>query len=454
MTSSGERAARVREMMQAKNVVDAARSANVFPSTFEGSDDTTPSVSQRRRRRRETGVDPVGVASLMIDDEGILFWNIGSGRLRSGGGRRRMRRGVPESPPGEIVELYHYDKLDPNEVNALLITKDQELTPQQGLWSLTLKGKGTALQSVQRGAPPLVTGKKRRLLFIHGTFSKTEAFFAGMEHAPNGKKSIATLFDRYEEVLAFDHPTLSASPVMNAFDLARLLAKADGPMDIITHSRGGVVTRWLLEGYGLNGKGPHRAVMVGAPLGGTSLASPPRLKGALDVFSNIGTVLKATGALAVMYVPFLIVPLALVRIASSVVSVAAKTPLVDAAISMIPGLHGQSRIANHPELMRLRAVKLAKPPEYFVVSSNFETEDPGWKFWKYFRKSKLFDVGADLIFEGENDLVVDTISMSDIPHHVLPAKSIHAFGTNPTVHHTNYFSQQATLDFILAKLTP
>lgn len=451
MTSSSERAESVRRMMQEKDVVHAARSANVFPSTFEGSDDTTPSVSQRRRRQRETGVDPVGVASLMIDDDGVLFWNIGSKRPRSG--RRRMRRGVPDSPPGEIVELYHYDKLDPNEVNALLITKDLELTPQQGLWSLTLKGKGTNAQTVQRGAARIVTGKKRRLLFIHGTFSKTEAFFAGMELAPDGKKFIATLFDRYEEVLAFDHQTLSASPVMNAFDLARLLAKADGPMDIITHSRGGLVTRWLLEGYGLNGKGPYRAVMVGAPLAGTSLASPPRLKGALDVFSNIGTVLKTTGALAVMYAPFLIVPLALVRIASSVVSVAAKTPLVDAAVSMIPGLHGQSRIANHPELRRLRAVKLAMPPEYFVVKSNFETEDPGWKFWKYFRKDKLVDMGADQIFDGDNDLVVDTSSMSDIPNHVLPPASIHDFKTNPTVHHTNYFSQRATLDFILDKLT-
>lgn len=452
MSISSDRAARVREMMQLKGLVDAARSADVFPSTFDGPDDATPSVSQRRRRRRQTGVDPVGVASLMIDDEGILFWTIGSGRLRAG--RRRIRRGVPESPPGEIVELYHYDKLDPNEVNALLIRKDQELTPQQGLWSLTLKSKGKETQTVQRVAPPVITGRKRRLLFIHGTFSKTEAFFAGMEQAPDGKKSIATLFDRYEEVLAFDHPTLSASPVMNAFDLARLLAKAEGPMDIITHSRGGVVTRWLLEGYGLIGKGPHRAVMVGAPLGGTSLASPPRLKGALDVFSNIGAVLKETGALAVMYMPFLMVPLALVRIASSVISAAARTPLVDAAVSMVPGLHGQSRIANHPELMRLRAVKLAKPPEYFVVSSNFETEDVSWKFWKYFRKGKLADMGADLIFEGENDLVVDTSSMSDLPNHVVPPRSIHAFGTNPTVHHTNYFSQKATLDFILAKLTP
>jgi len=119
---------------------------------------------------------------------------------------------------------------------------------------------------------------------------------------------------------------------------------------------------------------------------------------------------------------------------------------------MIPGLNGQSRVAHHPELMRLRAVRLAKPPEYFVVKSNFETEDPGWRFWKYFRKDRLADTGADLIFDGPNDLVVDTSSMSDIPGHDLSAGRIKDFGTNSVVHHTNYFSQQETLDFMLAKL--
>jgi hypothetical protein len=444
----------LREVLRTPELQKVAESAGVYSSSYEDSKDATPTVAQRRRIRRTSGTDPVGVASLMLDDEGVLFWNLDGAAPGRRAGRRRLRRGVPESRAGEIVELYHYDKLEPNDVNTLLSDKDKELTPHQGLWILSLKSPGAASQAVIRStiAPP-ISGKKKRLLFIHGTFSKSEAFFAGMEGAPDGKRALKTLFDRYDEVLAFDHPTLSASPVMNAFDLARLLAKAEGPLDIVTHSRGGVVTRWLLEGIGLNGSGPYRALLVGSPLAGTSLASPPRLKGALDVFSNIGMVLKATGALTVMYMPFLIVPLALVRIASSVVSTAAKTPLLDAGVSMIPGLNGQSRVSNHPELMRLRSVRLAKPPEYFVVKSNFETEDPGWKFWRYFRKDQLMDRGADLIFDGPNDLVVDTSSMNDIPGHDLPAARIHDFGTNNLVHHTNYFSQRATLDFMLEKLT-
>lgn len=441
----------LRAMLRDPAMQEAARVAGVYPSSYEGNDDPAPMIAQRRRARRAIGADPVGVASLMVDDDGVLFWTLdGAARTRSGS--RRMRRGVPEGQDGEVLELYHYDKLDPNEVNDLLIRKDQELTPNQGMWRLEVKGAGAAQQVVRAAQVNEVKGKKKRLLFIHGTFSKSEAFFAGMEQAADGRKSIKKLFDRYDEVLAFDHPTLSASPVMNAFDLARLLAKADGPLDIVTHSRGGVVTRWLLEGYGLNGTGPYRAMVVGSPLAGTSLASPPRLKGALDVFSNIGTSLKLAGGLSIMFAPFLAVPLALVRIASSVVSVASKTPLVDAAVSMIPGLHGQSRVANHPELMRLRAVKLAKPPQYFVVQSNFETESPGWKFWKFFRKDKLADTGADLIFDGPNDLVVDTASMADLAGRVLPKADVLDYGTNDVVHHTNYFAQPRTLEFMLDRL--
>jgi len=435
-----------------REVDDVAVRLNVLPSSYDGPEVSLP-IAQRRRRRNAGLGDPVGVASLMVNEDGVLFWHLGDiNGVPSG--RRRMRRGVPDAPDGEIVELYHFDKLEPNAVNTLLRKHDADLNDHQGLSELTLKKVGAAGQAVQRSAltvPP--KGKKKRLLFVHGTFSKTEAFFAGMEAMAGGPAGIKTLFRRYDQVLAFDHPTLSVSPVMNAFDLARLLAGIDGPLDIVAHSRGGLVARWLLDGYGLNGSGPYRAVLVGSPLAGTSLASPPRLRSALSVMSNFGTALKLSGAAAVVYAPFLSVPLALLRIASSVLTLTAKTPIVDAAVTAIAGLHGQSRIADHPELTRLRAVKLVRPPEYFVVRSNFETDDPGWRFWRWFRKDTLRDAGSDLVFPGPNDLVVDTDSMSDIPNVKIAASSVKDFGTTDLVHHTSYFGQPGTLDFILDKLS-
>ena len=77
---------------------------------------------------------------------------------------------------------------------------------------------------------------------------------------------------------------------------------------------------------------------------------------------------------------------------------------------------------------------------------------PGWKFWKWFRKGTLFDAGADLIFPGANDLVVDTVSMTDVPGNVIQPGDLLDFGTGDVVHHTNYFEQKDTLDFMLDRL--
>ncbi|MDH4175297.1 MAG: hypothetical protein OEV97_16315, partial [Betaproteobacteria bacterium] len=101
---------------------------------------------------------------------------------------------------------------------------------------------------------------------------------------------------------------------------------------------------------------------------------------------------------------------------------------------------------------------VSRPPTYFIVQSNFETEDPGWRFWEWFRADRMKDFGADKVFPGPNDLVVDTRSMSEFaaaaPAGVapsMPASRRHDFGTTAVVHHTNYFEQKGTWDFILDK---
>jgi hypothetical protein len=95
-------------------------------------------------------------------------------------------------------------------------------------------------------------------------------------------------------------------------------------------------------------------------------------------------------------------------------------------------------------------------PQYFVVQSNFETESPGWKFWKWFRGEALKDVATNKVFRDKNDLIVDTASMCEFTdsrvNAPFPAMRRHDFGTTSTVHHTNYFEQPETLDFIMKRL--
>lgn len=433
----------------------AAIDSQMYPASVDVPDDF-PAVGSRLRRRRLGEADPISTVSLILNDDGVLLWHSGAPTLATGG--RRMRRGVPEAPDGELIELYQYQPLEPNEIVKHLVSLDVRLNPHidpqaSGGAKLVKLNRDSTTGKVTRGADVVPNGAASRLLFVHGTFSKTDAFLEGIEKAPGGAAFLKKVFDRYEEVLAFDHPTLSVGPVLNAFDLARLLQGISGPLDVVAHSRGGLVARWAIEGFGIGGKGPFRGVLVGCPIGGTSLASPPQLRTSLSLLSNIGTALQVTGSVASAYMPLLVAPLALLRVATSVVSVAAKTPLMDAAVQMIPGLAGQSRVANNADLARIRSVRLKTPPTYYVVQSDYETDAPGWRFWKWFNKGRLADAAADFIFKDKNDLVVDTVSMTEFSNaDVFPAGQIRDFVTNSRVHHCNYFEQDETLDFIATSL--
>jgi hypothetical protein len=434
----------------------SAIDAQMYPASADVPDDFLP-VGTRLRKRRRGEPDPISTASLILNDEGVLLWHSGLPTLTSTA--RRMRRGVPRAPDGELIELYQYQPLEPNEMVQYLVQLDTRLnehlnTNAHGGAVLVQLQRDSKTGKVTRGAEVTPTGAASRVLFVHGTFSKTDAFLEGIQQAPGGATFLKKLFDRYDEVLAFDHATLSVGPVLNAFDLSRLLQGVSGPLDLIAHSRGGLVSRWALEGFGIgSGKGPFRAVLVGCPIGGTSLASPPQLRTSLSLLSNIGTALQVGGGVASAYMPLLIAPLALLRVATSIVSVAAKTPLIDAAVQMIPGLAGQSRVGNNADLARIRSVKLKSPPTYYVVQSDYETDAPGWRFWKWFNKGRLANAAADMIFNDRNDLVVDTLSMTEFSSAgEFPKQQIHDFRSNSKVHHCNYFEQNETLDFIATSL--
>jgi hypothetical protein len=150
--------------------------------------------------------------------------------------------------------------------------------------------------------------------------------------------------------------------------------------------------------------------------------------------------------------PFLAAPAAILRVLLSVTGLAAKLPIADAAVAMVPGLFAQARIGNNGEVARLRAGPALRAVDYFAVRSNFEPTAPDWKFWEWFRKDRLGDLGADIVFDGENDLVVDTDSMTDFGASGASLVATWDFKTNPEVHHVNYFRQPETIDFIAKSL--
>jgi hypothetical protein len=417
------------------------------------SEDFVPPVAtgELRRRRRRGVDDETGSLVLVRDEDGALRWEVGGVRHRSASQRRgRARRaGLWSWLTGreeQVAEL-HFERLPPNKVLEAIASFDRDFAAKdQGQPFFGLRRWNKTSAKLEPVAAPSATAMgKRILLIVHGTFSNcdhllSEEILASAE----GRALVGST--RYDEVLTFDHPTLSVSPMLNAFELARAMRGVEAEVCTIAHSRGGLVTRWWLEGFGGAEVGPRKAVLVGSPLAGTSLASPDRIRKSMDLLTNVGSALRLAGSAATSFAPFLAAPVVILKVLTSVTSTLARTPIADAAIALVPGLQGQSRVGNNAELDRLRAASLSKHPTYFAIRSNFEPEDAGWKFWRNFRKDKLLDAAADTVFAGPNDLVVDTVSMDDVfADAALPRPQIiQEWDPSRVVHHVNYFRQPET----------
>ncbi|CAG0966486.1 hypothetical protein PHYC_01012 [Phycisphaerales bacterium] len=425
----------------ADRFVQSARSLGI-------ADPIATEVSLRRRRRTKLAPDSRRILA-MYEHNGILRWEEGVG-VPTPAGRRRRRAGIGQ-PDGRLVTQFSFEDLPTNKIGDYLTSADIHLTANQGLFRLdTADGIDRAGWTRVDGG---IAQDKRTLLFVHGTFSSIDNYLKELRDPQNpaGRSFLTDIMADYDQVLGFGHPTLSVSPFLNAVDLHRHFAGVTSEVHVISHSRGGLVTRWWLDGLGGGGVGPRKAVLVGSPMSGTGLASPARIRATMDLLTNVARGLELVGAAASSVLPFMSVATVLGRVMKAVTGTLANTPLADAGVALIPGLAGQSRVGNNFEIRRLRAAPTSQGTRYYTISSNFEPTDPGWKFWQYFRGKNLLDAAADTVFDGDNDLVVDTDSMNQlVDRPAQPVAEAFSFKTNPTVYHTNYFRQPETFDRLRA----
>jgi hypothetical protein len=453
---------------------------DLFRELYGPYDEDGASVGGLRRRRRRasnTPDDPIKTVSL-IQKDGVLLWSddIPEGvpsNLDIGPRRRRLRRRAglsvppvvnpPEMRSGPLVLTRTFPVLAPNKIVAAVGLIDQRLN---SALDVSLRSRLRPLRTMPDGSIKLDDADfagalgDHTLLFVHGTFSNAENMLDEFKATKDGRNFLDAAMSgaRYKNVVFFEHATLAVSPMINALELGRFFASASGQIDVVAHSRGGLVVRWWLEAFGKSlsilPEKPVRAVLVGSPLNGTSLAAPDKLQGALSLLSNIGSFAQATMNLVGVANPFMWVAGKLVQVVVSATGALARTPLVDGVVALIPGLCGQSAVNNNHEIDRLRLGPCAVEPLYYAVQSNFETSSPGWKFWQYFRKSTLADIATNAIFPDHNDLVVDTASMIDfgVPHLQLADQPCD-FGTSDQVWHCNYFRQPQTIAYITQKFS-
>jgi hypothetical protein len=127
----------------------------------------------------------------------------------------------------------------------------------------------------------------RALLFIHGIFDTSHGGFALLSDAV-----LEELAVKYgDRVFAFDHPSISVDPVANVREFLRWMpSDVSLDLDIVCHSRGGLVARVLageLADVDTDRLRVHRIVFVGTPNAGTALADPKNIGDLIDRYSSL-----------------------------------------------------------------------------------------------------------------------------------------------------------------------
>lgn len=131
----------------------------------------------------------------------------------------------------------------------------------------------------------ILSETERVLLMIHGTGQRTREGFLGFDNT-----ELVALYHRYGgRVLAWEHRALGHAVERNVRELCHAVDTAGVHLnlDVLALSRGGLIARYVSEGWSRIFRGGHRLdidklVFVGTPNGGTpSARKDPRGRGAL-----------------------------------------------------------------------------------------------------------------------------------------------------------------------------
>lgn len=259
------------------------------------------------------------------------------------------------------------------------------------------------------------TKEHRVLMIVHGFMSSVEGTLPA--------QWIREFGGRYDAVLGYNHPTITRDPVINAAELLALIpSDLRLNVDLVVHSRGGLVARSLVE---LQPGDPRfkvqRMLSCGSPHAGTLLADSEQWDRLISIgFTAASWLSTFTGMGAVFTFAPRILEL-LLRAGSQFV--------LD-----LPGV--QAMDPNSTFLKQLNAPSdIIRRVDYAAVVSSF---DPATIEKISFRES-LRAMAAKAFMRTPNDLVVPTVSMSsiDLPGAGLPPERIFQTG----VDHFTYFSR-------------
>jgi hypothetical protein len=293
--------------------------------------------------------------------------------------------------------------------------------------------KETLAAGLLEPASPIASS--RSLLFLHGSFSNAASAYRTLADSDFFSRVKAVYDDR---VFAFDHFSLSRTPEQNARMLLESLPEHPTTFDVVTHGRGGLVLRTIVERETQFGALSRRlklghAVLVASPNEGTPLASPQRWDDTLGWIANVLEMFPDN--------PFTTAP---AFVANGLVW------LANHALGDLPGLRAMDGDADLIEA--IQRPPGPPPSAYSALVANYQ---PGANVLQ-----RLLDAGIDQFFGGANDLVVPSeggwrIDRSGATY--IPATRIGCFGPGgnlkgDSVTHVNFFSQSETVEFMVNAL--
>ena len=273
----------------------------------------------------------------------------------------------------------------------------------------------------------LRAGREQRvLLYVHG--------FASSIAAGGGALLVPKFADHYDAILAYDHPTVGLSPLDNARQLLDMIPDdLQLSVDLVAHSRGGLVIRSLVELLDWTPKlRPVRLVTAGSPHAGTRLADPEHWDRLVSMGMTLGSWLASIGGGA-FWAPKLL-EFVLKAAAQGIFS-------LPGLAAMIPGGEFVQQL-NAPG-----APGLDERVRYGAVTSSFAINNVAQQGFR-----QAFTALAVQAFMGEpNDLVVHTASAIEIDKLSRTLAPDQQFRT--TVDHGSYFQNAEVADFIAKQLS-
>jgi hypothetical protein len=287
-------------------------------------------------------------------------------------------------------------------------------------------------------------GNPKALGFIHGTVDRVASCFGSDNPmrgriAPERIEALTRLYD--DQVFAFDHPTASLTPEQNADWFIEHLPAPSGPvtLDLVAHSRGGLVARALRTKYrALEKKNITlgKIVYVGTPNAGTNLVDPKRDEQRLgEILITIYTNLfgHAGGEDADKGLRFL----------AHLVALGVGIPT-----AMLPGFQAMAAAPNDRFLQSLDAMPAEQQGKDFAIAAE-------WVPGQAIRDEVLSVIDAVVRpIHGDigNDLIVPTSSVAGpmTPGRFrIPEERTMRLSSKQDVYHLSYFGRPETQEKIL-----